>query len=224
MIKIKSLLLSSIIACGTITNVQASNIDVIASISGTSNYISRGMTQSNDKSAVFVEGTVLYGGFFGGLWASNVEFEGADADSEIDLYLGYATVLGNLETSLSYTRFLYPNSNDIPTLDEVAIELVYPIDNLSIGGKYIWGVYTENDGEKYDYYEGFASYDFDILKLNSSAGSMQDTGDNFTIGISKDFEISDTVLNLDLSYTKFYDDNTSSNDQENVYATITYAF
>ncbi|WP_121628644.1 TorF family putative porin [Poseidonibacter antarcticus] len=224
MIKIKSLLLSSIIACGTITNVQASNIDVIASISGTSNYISRGMTQSNDKGAVFVEGTVLYGGFFGGLWASNVEFEGADADSEIDLYLGYATVLGNLETSLSYTRFLYPNSNDIPTLDEVAIELVYPIDKLSIGGKYIWGVYTENDGEKYDYYEGFASYDFDILKLNSSAGSMQDTGDNFTIGISKDFEISDTALNLDLSYTKFYDDNTSSNDQENVYATITYAF
>lgn len=224
MIKIKSLLLSSIIACGTITNVQASNIDVIASISGTSNYISRGMTQSNDKGAVFVEGTVLYEGFFGGLWASNVEFEGADADSEIDLYLGYVTVLGNLETSLSYTRFLYPNSNDIPTLDEVAIELVYPIDKLSIGGKYIWGVYTEDDGEKYDYYEGFASYDFDILKLNSSAGSMQDTGDNFTIGISKDFEISDTALNLDLSYTKFYDDNTSSNDQENVYATITYAF
>lgn len=224
MIKIKSLLLSSIIACGTITNVQANNIDVIASISGTSNYISRGMTQSNDKGAVFVEGTILYGGFFGGLWASNVEFEGADADSEIDLYLGYATVLGNLETSLSYTRFLYPNSSDIPTLDEVAIELVYPINKLSIGGKYIWGVYTENDGEQYDYYEGFASYDFDILKLNSSAGSMQDTGNNFTIGISKDFEISDTVLNLDLSYTKFYDDNTSTNDQENVYATITYAF
>ena len=129
-----------------------------------------------------------------------------------------------METTLSYTRFLYPNSSDIPTLDEASLELVYPIDKLSIGAKYIWGVYTENDGEKYDYYEGFGSYDFDLLKLNASCGSMEDTGDNFMLGISKEFELPKGGLNLDLSYTEFDSDNTSDEDQENLYATITYTF
>lgn len=222
--KINNLVLSSVLACGIASNVNANEIDVFTTISGTSNYISRGMTQSNEKSAVFGEVTIGYNGFFSGIWASNVEFEGTDADSEIDLYLGYSTTLGNLETTASYTRFLYPDSKDIPYLDEAALELVYPIDNLSIGGKYIWGVYTENDGEKYDYYEGFASYNFDILTLHTSAGSMEDTGDNFIIGLSKDFELSTGSLNLDLSYTEFTSDSNSSNDQDHLYATVSYSF
>lgn len=222
--KIKSLVLCSAITFGTITQSQGTELEVVTAITGTTNYISRGMTQSNDKSAVFGEATLVYGGFFGGIWASNVEFEGADADSEIDLYLGYATSIGDLETTVSYTRFLYPNSSDLPTLDEAALEVVYPINKLSIGGKYIWGVYTENDGEKYDYYEGFASYDFDILTLNASAGSMEDIGDNFIVGISKEFELSKGSLNLDLSYTEFDADSGSNDDQDNLFATVTYTF
>lgn len=215
---------SSAIICTTLTHTYATDVDVITSISGTTNYISRGMTQSNDKGAVFAESTLLYNGFFAGIWASNVEFEATDAEYEIDLYAGYAKAFGDLETTLSYTRFLYPNSNDLPTLDEAALEVIYPIDKLSIGAKYIWGVYTENNGEKYDYYEGFTSYDFEILKLNGSIGSMEDIGNNFVVGISKELELQKGSLNLDLSYTKFNADAGANDNQKNLYATITYTF
>lgn len=222
--KLKNLALCSVLTMGTLTYSNANDIEVVSSLTATSNYISRGMTQSNDKGAVFGEVTAIYGGFFGGIWASNVEFEGADANSEVDLYVGYGTALGPIEATVSYTRFLYPNSDDLVTLDEAALELVYPIDKLSIGGKYIWGVYTENDGEKYDYYEGFSSYDFDILTLHGSTGSFEDIGDNFEIGISKDFELSTGSLSLDLSYNEFETDSGSANDENNLYATITYSF
>lgn len=222
--KIKSILLSSAVALSVSSNVQATEIGLNAALTATSNYMLRGMTQSNDKSAIFADLTLSYDGFFAGVWASNVEFEGADADTEVDLYVGYGTALGPIEATVSYTRFFYPNSDDLVTLDEAALELVYPIDKLSIGGKYIWGVYTENDGEKYDYYEGFSSYDFDILILHGSAGSFEDIGDNFEIGISKNFELSTGSLSLDLSYSEFDADSGSTNDEENLYATITYSF
>ncbi len=222
--KLNSILLSSVLAVSLTTSVNANEIDVITSITATSNYISRGMTQSNEKSAIFGEVTFLYGGFFGGIWASNVEFEGADANSEIDIYAGYGTSLGNLETTVSYTRFLYPNSDDLPYLDEAALEVVYPIDKLSIGGKYIWGTYTEDDGETYDYYEGFTSYDFDVLTLHGSTGSMENIGDNFIVGVSKEVELSRGSLNLDLSYTQFDADSGSGDDQDHLYATIAYTF
>lgn len=86
--KIKSLIVSSDIVCRALNQLHASEVDIVTSITGTTNYISKGMTQTNDKSAVFVEST------------------------------------------LSYTRFLYPNSNDLATVDEASIEVVYPVDKL----------------------------------------------------------------------------------------------
>jgi len=222
--KIKSLVLSSTLAISSLTCANANEVDVFTSITATNNYISRGMTQSNDKGAIFGEVTAVYEGFFGGIWASNVEFEGADADSEVDLYMGYGTNFGDLETTISYTRFLYPNSKDIPYLDEAALELVYPIDKLSIGGKYVWAVYAENDANKFDYYEGFTSYDFDLLTLHGSAGSMEDIGNNFILGVTKDFALATGSLSLDLSYTEFNSDVNAQSDEESLFATITYSF
>ena len=166
--KIKSIVISSALIMSTISSLKANEIDTVVNITGASNYLVRGLTQTNDKAALFLEGTVLYNGFFTGIWTSNIEFEGADGDREIDLYAGYSKDLFGFETTLTYTKFLYPDSKDIANLDETEIKVVYPIDKFSLGGKYIFGVYVENDGEKLDYYEGFASYDFDILKLKYS--------------------------------------------------------
>jgi uncharacterized protein (TIGR02001 family) len=222
--KIKSIAISSALIMSTISCVQANDIDTVVNITGASNYLVRGLTQTNDKAALFLEGTVLYNGFFTGLWTSNIEFEGLDGDREIDLYAGYTKDIFGFETTLTYTRFLYPESEDIANLDEAELKIVYPIDKLSIGGKYILGTYVENNGKKLDYYEGFTSYDFDIVKLNGSAGSFEDMGDNFVVGISKAFDLSKGSINLELLYSEFYSDDSSSLDQDNLYAKITYSF
>ncbi len=222
--KLKSLVASSALLISTITSMNANDIDTAFNITGASNYLVRGITQTNDKAALFLEGTLLYNGFFTGAWTSNIEFEGLDGDREIDLYAGYSKEIFGFETTLTYTKFLYPDSKDIANLDETEIKVVYPIDKFSLGGKYIFGVYVENDGEKLDYYEGFASYDFDILKLNGSAGSFEDIGDNFEISVSKVFDLQKGSLKLELLYNEFYSDNSSSEDQDNLYAKITYSF
>ena len=108
--------------------------------------------------------------------------------------------------------------------DEAELKIIYPIDKFSIGGKYILGTYVGNDGKKLDYYGGFTSYDFDIITLSGSAGSLEDMGDNFVVGISKAFDLSKGSLNLELLYSEFYSDNSSNLDQENLYAKITYSF
>lgn len=222
--KLKSLVASSALLVSTISSMNANDIDTAFNITGASNYLVRGITQTNDKAALFLEGTLLYNGFFTGAWTSNIEFEGLDGDREIDLYAGYSKEIFGFETTLTYTKFLYPDSKDIANLDETEIKVVYPIDKFSLGGKYIFGVYVENDGEKLDYYEGFASYDFDILKLNGSAGSFEDIGDNFEISVSKVFNLQKGSLKLELLYNEFYSDNSSSEDQDNLYAKITYSF
>lgn len=222
--KLKSLVASSALLISTITSMNANDIDTAFNITGASNYLVRGITQTNDKAALFLEGTLLYNGFFTGAWTSNIEFEGLDGDREIDLYAGYSKEFFGFETTLTYTKFLYPDSKDIANLDETEIKVVYPIDKFSLGGKYIFGVYVENDGEKLDYYEGFASYDFDILKLNGSAGSFEDMGDNFEISVSRVFDLQKGSLKLELLYNEFYSDNSSSEDQDNLYAKITYSF
>ena len=48
----------------TISCVKANDIDTVVNITGASNYLVRGLTQTNDKAALFLEGTVLYNGFF----------------------------------------------------------------------------------------------------------------------------------------------------------------
>ncbi|AXX94307.1 TorF family putative porin [Arcobacter ellisii] len=222
--KLKSLVASSALLVSTISSMNANDIDTAFNITGASNYLVRGITQTNDKAALFLEGTLLYNGFFTGAWTSNIEFEGLDGNREIDLYAGYSKEIFGFETTLTYTKFLYPDSKDIANLDETEIKVVYPIDKFSLGGKYIFGVYVENDGEKLDYYEGFASYDFDILKLNGSAGSFEDIGDNFEISVSKVFDLQKGSLKLELLYNEFYSDNSSSEDQDNLYAKITYSF
>lgn len=223
--KTKNILMSLVVASSIASCVQASEIGLSTSISATNNYVVRGLSQSNDKGAVFGEATVLYGDFFAGVWASNVEFEGADADSEIDLYVGYATSFDNINVSLDYTRFLYPNSDDVAYYDEATVDLSYTLDKLTVGGKYSFGTYTENDAKELDYYEGYASYDFDVLTLTATGGEYEDIGTNYSVGVSKTYALDNASLTLDLTYAEFNAEAQSGyEDENNLYATITYAF
>ncbi|WP_044418159.1 TorF family putative porin [Halarcobacter anaerophilus] len=225
--KRKNIILSLIVASSIATFAQAQELGITTSITATNNYVSRGMTQTDDKGAVFGEVTLSYENFYTGLWASNVEFEGADADSELDVYIGYATSIGNFNIDTHYVRYYYPNSEDVMYYDEAVLDLNYTFfDKLTLGGAYYWGTHTENNGDKLDYYEGYASYDFDAVTAHASAGDYENIGDNYSIGLTKSFTLSDdNTLTLDLTYANYNADSSSGyDDEDNLYATITYTF
>ena len=215
--------LIAISTLGTVSAVQADEIGISGNIGATSNYIWRGMTQTDDKSAVSGEIDFDYNGFYIGAWAANVDFND-DANSEVDVYIGYGNTIENFSYDINYLKFLYPGSDDATEFDEITIGLGLDIDKLSLGASYSFGVYTENDGDKNDYVEVTASYDFDVMNLDLSYGDYENTGDNYTVGFSKSIDLNGNSLDLAIAYADFDADAGPDSDEEEVFASITYSF
>jgi len=77
----------------------------------TSNYVSRGFTQTNNRPAFQPWVEVESNGFYAGLWASNIDFP---PDSvEIDVYGGYRWSIESTSLDLGYARYFYNNSGDL---------------------------------------------------------------------------------------------------------------
>lgn len=76
----------------------------------TSNYISRGFTQSNNGVAFQPWVEADFNGFYLGLWGSNVAGWGDTV--EIDVYGGYRWSVGNTSVDIGYARYFYISSGD----------------------------------------------------------------------------------------------------------------
>jgi len=83
-----------------------------ANIGATSNYVWRGVTQTDDAAAV--QGGIDYAhdsGFYVGTWASNVDF-GSGGEVEWDLYGGYAGEVNDFSYDVGVFYYAYPDSNN----------------------------------------------------------------------------------------------------------------
>mgnify|MGYP000586750749 CR=1 FL=1 len=222
--KISLAALIAISTLGTVTSLQASDVEVSGNIGATSNYIWRGMTQTLDKGSVNGGLDLSYEGFYAGTWASNVDF-GSKANYELDLYAGYSNSIDDFSYDLSYVTFMYPDSKDDSDFSEITLALGYSLNDLSIGASYSKTVYEEwANGKKPSYIEGTASYDFKVVSLDLSYGDYEDSGSNYTVGLSKSFDINGKAIDLALVYSEYNADSGSTNDQDNVFASISYSF
>jgi uncharacterized protein (TIGR02001 family) len=112
-----------------------SMFDVAFGIAVTSNYVSRGITQTEDKPAV--QGYVEFdaGQFYAGAWTSNVSF-GGSPDQEVDLSAGWRPEVGKFSFDFGYVQYVY--LSDIPGLafgEAYANVDFAATDNVTIGGK-----------------------------------------------------------------------------------------
>jgi len=209
---------------GTVSAVHASDVEVSGNVGATSNYIWRGMTQTKDHASVNGGVDVGYNGFYVGTWASNVDFDN-EANYEIDGYVGYGNSIADFTYDLSYIRYMYPDSHDESDFAEVALALGYTIGDLTLGASYAKTVYEEwSDGTDPRYVEGTASYDFKVVSLDLSYGDYQDSGDNFTVGLSKTVDVFGQSIDLAVVYAEYDADSGSDDDQNNLFATISYSF
>ncbi len=110
---------------GSTTAIFADELSYSAGIDYTSNYISNGVTQTRGKPTVqaFVE--LDLNGFYAGSWISGVDFGNGDK-LEVDLYLGYRTVLANdLFLDVGYAQYLYDDTGNC--CGEFKLTGAYPI-------------------------------------------------------------------------------------------------
>lgn len=111
---IKTLTAVSVLAASTlVSGVAMAESDLTANAGVTSNYIWRGMTQTNDNAAI--SGGIDYSspaGVYVGLWNSNT-----NDDAETDLYVGYAGEAGDLGYDVGYISYIYNDTGPGVTSD-----------------------------------------------------------------------------------------------------------
>lgn len=162
---------------------SAQDLKYFTGVTLTSNYVSNGVTQSNDKPAIQPYLEVEVNGFYSGFWASSVDLPVNDK-TELDLYAGYRRNYENgLFIDVGYARYFYNDSGDC--CGEAKITLAYNIEDrigLKVAVAYnpdsenfnnrlsaaytltetfaLSGGYGKNDGYSNNYWDVGATYEF----------------------------------------------------------------
>ncbi|NQZ20892.1 MAG: hypothetical protein HRT53_02455 [Colwellia sp.] len=162
------LTLISFFAATSLLSTQASAVEGLsANVAATSNYLWRGVSQTNDAAAI--SGGIDYAnesGFYAGTWASNIDF-GDDASAELDFYLGFSGQLNaDVSYDVGYIYYAYPDSAEADSSNE------------------------------YDFGEIYGSLSYSYFSLSASYGVNNDDGAQFAdsslyISADAEFEIAD---------------------------------
>ncbi|GAA3966942.1 TorF family putative porin [Allohahella marinimesophila] len=124
--------------------------EVSTNIAAVSNYLFRGVTQTDGSPAV--QGGIDFehaSGFYAGTWASNVDF-GDETSYELDLYAGFAGAMNDLGYDVGYIYYAYPDAPDSIDFGEIYGELSYGVaalgfaytTNSDVSGK---GLFVQGD-------------------------------------------------------------------------------
>jgi uncharacterized protein (TIGR02001 family) len=161
--------------------------NVSANVTFSSDYIWRGMTQTDGPAMSGGFDFESENGFYAGIWGSNVNFNDG-AGSELDYYFGYGFEVGNVGIDLGYVVFDYPQNNTGLDFEEIVIGL--SMRDLGL-------TFALGQDSAPDYTE--ISYAFGDVGL--SYGEYDDYGNNF--GISYDFECG--TYDCGIGYSDFSD-------------------
>ncbi len=218
----KKLNLLPILLLGTFSITSATQAEDIA-LSGNvgimSNYIYRGMTQTNDKASVKAGVNAFYNGFYAGASVLTVEF-GTDDDFEIDYFAGYTNSLGIFTYDMNVFITSYDGSTDHST--EVTLGVSWPcqvVDDLTLGATYSKGI-----DEAPDNINVKASYDLKVATVEADYNDYDTVGKAATIGVSKSFQMTGYAINTALKYTSFSSDSPYIEDQDHLYLTAELTF
>ena len=162
--------------------------DVSANVSFASDYIWRGMTQSDGPAIQGGFDFAAESGFYAGLWGSNVNFNDG-AGSELDYYFGYGFEAGNIDVDIGYLAYDYPKNETGLDFEEIYV-------GLSMGDLGL--LFAMGQDGAPDYTE--VSYGIGAVSL--SYGQYDDYGDN--LGISYGFGCGS--YDCALTYSDFSDD------------------
>ena len=141
-------------------------------LSAATDYVWRGVSQSDNHAAVFATANVAYKGFYAGAGTENVDFLGID--QEYDLWGGYVLNLGAAKVDAGFVRYGYVDSPvKIDTL-EGKLALTAPVNKGSVtAAAYYTGDYF-GSGNPALYAELSGNYPVtDKLGVNAAVGHQQ---------------------------------------------------
>lgn len=203
---------------------KASDIELSANVALTSNYVWRGMTQTDNRPAIQGGFDIGYKGLYAGVWGSNIDFgDDYDTSVEIDLYVGYANEISGLTYDINYCQYTYPSETDELNFGEASLTLGYDFEVVALSAKYYVGVDTNDvsndsvDGwEPENGWEVGASVplpmDISLDGTYGDYGSGEDSvGEYYSVSATKSFD----KFDITVAYTGMdFDDNTAGHDED----------
>ena len=231
---IKISLVTAMLASSSLMADFTSDLEVSANAALTSNYIWRGMTQTDDSPAVQGGVDLGYKGLYIGLWGSSIQ--STKASSEFDVYVGYAGEISKFSYDIGYIQYMYPNDTDALNFGEAYLSLGYDFDVLSVSAMYYLGVDTNDDAAtgNWDPENGWevgvsVPLPMDISldgtygiygDDNSDNGNQNPFGNYYSIGATKSF----SKFDVSVSYTGMEFDDSATKDQDNVVVSLSTTF
>ncbi len=201
----------------------ASDVELSANVAMTSNYIWRGMTQTQNNMAIQGGFDLGYKGAYAGVWGSNVDItDGDDNSVEIDVYVGYANEISGITYDINYCQYNYPGEMDAYNFGEASLTLGYDFEVAAISAKYYVGVDTgdaENPENGYEFgvsvplpWEMSADASYGVYGDDNSDNNNENPfGKYYSIGLTKTFDKFDVTV----AYTGMnYDNNSAGYDED----------
>ena len=179
---------------------------VSANVSFASDYIWRGMTQTDGPAISGGFDFAAENGFYAGIWGSNVNFNDEGTGSELDYYFGYSFDLNALNVDVGYLAYDFPKNKSNLDLEELV---------LSLGIADFGFVYASGQDEAPDYTE----ISYPIGPISFSYGHYDDYGNNLLIS----YGFACGNYDCSLAYSDFSEDGYGADEDALVFS-ITASF
>lgn len=130
-----------IIALGPCSEARAQEADVAFNVAASTDYVFRGVSQTETDPAISGGVDVTAGAFYAGAWASNVSFAGDDdTNAEVDLYGGWRGEVGGWALDVGGVAYLYTNQPGGADYDyvEAKVAASRAIGPATIGAAVFW--------------------------------------------------------------------------------------
>jgi len=217
---IKLSLAAAVLATGMLA-AETSEVGISANVTATSNYVWRGMTQTDDSPAIQGGFDLDYNGLYAGVWGSNISWtDDTSASLEADFYAGYANEISRFSYDVGYVQYTYANATDGNNFGEAYAKLGYDFEVASIGAAYYMGVDT-NNFDPDDAWEVSASAPLPMeFSVDVTYGDYDTSGAYYLVGVNKSLGKFDFTL----AYTANDADGDSANEQDNVVFSVGTSF
>ena len=204
---IRKILLAGAASLAIAAPAVAQEVSVSGNVAISTDYVWRGVSQTNGDMAISGGFDLESGGFYAGTWVSNVDFnDSADTNIEWDFYAGFAGDLTeNVGFDIGLIYYAYPDSSG---LDYDFVELYGGLSTELGAGVGLSGyIYWDPDNENI-YVEAAAGYALtETLGVDATVGNYSfDGGGDYTtfsvgatlatsVGLDLDFRYWDTDIN-----------------------------
>jgi uncharacterized protein (TIGR02001 family) len=218
----KTLLSLSIAAAAVSVPAQAADIggglDLSGNMSLTSQYYWRGYDQNGNSPAIQGGLDLAHeSGLYVGVWGSSAS---GDYSTEMDVYAGYATELAGVGFDAGWISYTYPGSNAGASFDELYLGVSKEFGGVELGVTQYWGQGTGiNDATEFSISTEVAGFG-----LGATIGDYDNTGDYYSVGVSKEVLSEKWPVEISLTYTEMDYDSAASTDDDAVIFAVSKSF